>query len=182
MGTPNGVEAVPAHADLPGNREALVGGARLLLGEVLGVANGRGELWVWLLLLMGVAVDWERRLHHCRGGADCFHGPASSSSIPSPSRSHPEPGVAKEGLKAGALLADDLEALPNQVLAFGAESGAEADVRATDLLVGLEGDVAAHHVKEEDAEAPDGGLFAIIPRQSNPFRRSVNSRTCNAEK
>ena len=84
--------------------------------------------------------------------------------------------------EADAIVGSDPEASPHEVLAFVGKAGAESNLRVANGLVGLEGDVTAHHVVEEDAEAPDGGLFTMVSRASDPLGRGVDSRTCNGEK
>ena len=48
------------------------------------------------------------------------------------------------------------------------------ELGVADLLVGLEGDVAADHVVEEDAQGPDGGLGAQVARTPDPLGRGVD--------
>ena len=55
------------------------------------------------------------------------------------------------------------------------ESGAELEVCVADLLILLEGDVAADHVVKEDAQAPNGGWDSVIAAVANPLGRSINS-------
>ena len=57
------------------------------------------------------------------------------------------------------------------------EADAEAEFGPANLLVGFEGDVATHHVEEEDAEGPDRGLLAVVAAVADPLRRSINTRT-----
>ena len=86
-----------------------------------------------------------------------------------------EPGVAQDVGEGDALVGLDHQALPDQVLALGGKADAEAQLRPADLLVRLEGNVAADHVEEEDAERPDGGLFAIVAGVADPLRRGVHA-------
>jgi len=58
-----------------------------------------------------------------------------------------------------------------------AVAAVEVDLGAADLLVRLEGNVAANHVVEEDAQAPDGGRVAVIATQHDPLRRCVDAST-----
>ena len=51
------------------------------------------------------------------------------------------------------------------------------DLGRADLLVLLEGDVAADHVVEEDAQRPHGGGWAVVPIEADPLWRGVNPRT-----
>ena len=48
------------------------------------------------------------------------------------------------------------------------------ELGVADLVVCLEGDVAADHVVEEDAQGPDGGLGAQVPRTPDPLGRGVD--------
>ena len=82
--------------------------------------------------------------------------------------------MAEDVLEAEAGLRRDLEAAADEVLALVGEADAEAELRAADLLVGLEGDVAADHVEEEDAERPDGGLLAAVAAVADPLRWRVD--------
>ena len=76
-----------------------------------------------------------------------------------------------------AVLGLDLEALSDQVLAFGGEAGAEADVCAADLLIRLEWDVATDHVIQEDSQGPDGGGVSHVAAVADPFWRGVHACT-----
>ena len=67
------------------------------------------------------------------------------------------------------------EAPSDQVLALVSESGSELEVCVADLLILLEGDVAADHVVKEDAQAPDGGRDSVIAAVADPLWRSINS-------
>ena len=67
------------------------------------------------------------------------------------------------------------KALPHQVLTLRGDPVAKAEIGDADLLVRLEGDVAADHVEEEDAEGPDGGELAVVTVLTDPLRRSVHS-------
>jgi hypothetical protein len=69
------------------------------------------------------------------------------------------------------------EAPSDQVLALVSESGSELEVCVADLLILLEGDVAADHVVEEDAQAPDGKPVSPVSPELDPLWRSVHSGT-----
>jgi hypothetical protein len=77
-----------------------------------------------------------------------------------------------------------LEAAQDQILALRRQpqsSGAsrhEIDGGADDLVVLFEGNIAADHVVEQDAQRPNGGWPSVVPPVSDPFRRRVNSGTC----
>ena len=62
-----------------------------------------------------------------------------------------------------------------EVLAGLGDSLSEAQLGAADLLVRLEGDVATHHVEEQDAEGPDGGALPVIATLADPLRWGVNA-------
>lgn len=85
-----------------------------------------------------------------------------------------EPGVGDDGGEAGPAVGLHPEALPDQVLTLGGHSVAEPHLRHTDLLVRLEGDVAADHVEEEDAQGPDGGQLSVVSVVSDPLWRGVH--------
>ena len=51
----------------------------------------------------------------------------------------------------------------------------EAQLCAADLLVRLKGDVATDHVKEQDAQGPDGGALPVIATLADPLRGGVNA-------
>ncbi len=86
-----------------------------------------------------------------------------------------KPGVGQEVLETRSLVGLNLKTLANQVLTLDGESNPEPKLCTTDLLVRFEGDVAADHVVEEDAHAPDGGLFAVVATGTNPLGRGVHS-------
>ncbi len=87
-----------------------------------------------------------------------------------------QPGVPPDGGHADALAGRDGETLLNQVFDVGTESEVrpEADLGALDLVVGLEGDVTAHHVVEQDAQAPDGQVVRLVPPELDPLGRGVD--------
>ena len=85
-----------------------------------------------------------------------------------------QPRVPEEGLEAGPPIGHDLEAFSNKVLAFWGQPRPESEVGSADLLVGLEGDVPADHVVQQDSQAPDGGLFAVVVAMSDPFGGRVD--------
>ena len=63
----------------------------------------------------------------------------------------------------------------DEVLALVGQPGAELKVSVADLLVLLEGDVAADHVVEKDAQAPNSGRDSVVSAIANPFWWSINS-------
>ena len=67
------------------------------------------------------------------------------------------------------------KALTHQVLALWRDAIPKPKVGGADLLVRFEGDVAAHHVKEEDAKGPDCGKFAVVTVLTNPLGWRVHS-------
>ncbi len=102
------------------------------------------------------------------------HTPASA-----PSSRVVQPRVEENVRKRDSLVSLHHEALPDKVLALGRESYPEAQFCPADLLVCLEGDVATHHVKEEDAQRPNGRLLTVIAGVADPLGRSIHSRACN---
>ena len=48
------------------------------------------------------------------------------------------------------------------------------ELGVTDLIIRLEGDVATDHVIEENAQGPDSGLGAQVPRTPDPLGRGVD--------
>ena len=85
-----------------------------------------------------------------------------------------EPGVGGQRGHAGSEGRVHCEALSDQVLALGWHSVAEPQLGAADLLVALEGDVAADHVIEEDAQAPHRGQLPVVAVVSDPLWRRVD--------
>lgn len=77
-------------------------------------------------------------------------------------------------------LADQVLALGRQsrLVVIGGEALAERHVSAQDLLVQLEGHVAAHHGVQQDAQRPDGGAAAVVLARADPLGRRVHSGTC----
>ena len=53
------------------------------------------------------------------------------------------------------------------------------DVSVNNLLVRLEGDVPDDHVVQQDPQAPDCCLVAVVLVALDPLWRSVDSRTWN---
>ena len=91
------------------------------------------------------------------------------------------PGVVEDLAQLDAARRVDPQALRHQVLALGADLAVEAEPRRADLLVRLEGDVAADHVVEEDAQRPHGGLVAVVLVALDPLRRGVHTGPCNED-
>ena len=87
--------------------------------------------------------------------------------------------MAKDGLELHSLGGLDSEAGPHQIPALLRHVLPEADLGVADVLVLLEGDVAADHVEEEDAQGPDGQRVAVVAAAANPFWRRVHSGACN---
>ena len=67
------------------------------------------------------------------------------------------------------------DTLPQEVFAGLRDSLSEAQLGFADLLVRLEGDVATDHVKEQDAEGPDGGALPVIATLADPLRGRVHT-------
>ena len=88
------------------------------------------------------------------------------------------PGVAQDLIQVDPILGSDPQAGPDKVLAFLGERPPEPDVGVADLLVLLEGNVAADHVEEEDAERPDGGRVPVVPAAADPLGGSVHAGAC----
>ena len=74
-----------------------------------------------------------------------------------------------------------MEAGADEVLALLGHSVSEAQLGVADVLVPLEGDVAADHVVQEDAEAPHGQGVAVIPATPDPLGRGVHPSTCREQ-
>ena len=62
-----------------------------------------------------------------------------------------------------------LYALPDKILAILGYPVFKPQLRAADLLVALEGDVPADHVKEEDAQGPHSGRLPLVASLANPL-------------
>lgn len=54
------------------------------------------------------------------------------------------------------------ETLSDEILTLEGKSRPEPEISSADLVVGLKGYVAAHHVVEEDSHAPDRGFFTVV--------------------
>ena len=67
----------------------------------------------------------------------------------------------------------DPQAPLDEVAALPRQPDAEVNLGRAYLLVLLEGDVAADHVVEEDAQRPHGGRRAMVSVEANPLRRGV---------
>ena len=89
--------------------------------------------------------------------------------------------MAQHRAQRDPVLRPDAETRPDQVLALRRHAPPEAQLGVADLLVLLEGDVAADHVVEEDAEAPHGQGVAVIPATPDPLGRGVHPSTCREQ-
>ena len=89
-----------------------------------------------------------------------------------------QPGVAQHPVQGDAVLGPDPETRADQVLTLRGHRPPEAELRVADLLVLLEGDVAADHIVEEDAQGPHGQRVAVIAAAANPLRRRVHPGAC----
>ena len=77
--------------------------------------------------------------------------------------------MSEDLLETDSLLSVDPEARADEVLTLGAHVPPEDDLGVADLLVGLVGDVAAHHVVEEDAQGPDSHWLGVVTTLSYPL-------------
>ena len=73
----------------------------------------------------------------------------------------------------------EVEAAADEVLRLGGHVGREGDPGLADLPLRLEGDVAAEHVVQQDAEGPHGRRVAAVPAQPDPLGRGVDQGACN---
>ena len=86
------------------------------------------------------------------------------------------PGMLKDGLKTDPVLGPDAETGEDKVLTLRGQAGhSEPHIGRADLLVLLEGDVAADHVVQEDAQGPDGGGLGVVLGSPDPLGRRVHS-------
>ena len=90
---------------------------------------------------------------------------------------HGEPRVRQDVLQPDPLVGTESKARADQVLALVGQPRPELDLGVADLLVLLEGDVAAHHVVEQDPKAPDGGRVAVVAAVPDPLWGCVHSRS-----
>ena len=81
-----------------------------------------------------------------------------------------------------SVVGPQAEAVADEVLALVGEASTELDLGVADLLILFEGDVAADHVVEQDAQAPDGGGVGVVTGAADPFGRSVNAGSWNKRK
>jgi hypothetical protein len=89
-----------------------------------------------------------------------------------------KPGMGEDCREVDPVLGSDPQAGLHQVPALGAHRPAEGELGAADLVVLFEGDVAADHVEEQDAEGPDGEGGGTVAVAADPLRRCVHSGTC----
>ena len=87
------------------------------------------------------------------------------------------PGVGEDHVQRDPGAGLDPQAPLDEVAALSRQPGAEVDLGGADLLVLLEGDVAADHVVEEDAQGPHGGRRPVVPVEADPLGRGVHSRS-----
>ena len=92
-----------------------------------------------------------------------------------------EPGVVEDAVQGDPILRPNPETRPDQILTLGADGSSEAELCVADLLVLLEGDVAADHVVEEDAEAPHGQGVGVIAAAADPLWRGIHPGACKRE-
>ena len=53
--------------------------------------------------------------------------------------------------------------------------GSEVDVGLDDLIILFKGDVAADHVKEQDAQGPHSRGSAMVTMEANPLRWAIHA-------
>ena len=73
------------------------------------------------------------------------------------------------------------EAAGDEVPHLGAHSPGEHQLAGEDLGVLLPGDVATHHVVEEDPQGPDSGRPALVTARGQPLRRGVHPGPVNLD-
>ena len=103
---------------------------------------------------------------------------ASSMLVPSSSGGRGHPGMVEQTRQVKPVLGSDAKATSDQLLTFRWDVATEVHLGVADLLVLLKGDVALHHVVEEDAQGPDGERVSLVSRASDPFWGSVYSGAC----
>ena len=89
-----------------------------------------------------------------------------------------EPRMAEDLVQGDAVLGPNPETRPDQILTLGGHRPPEAELRVADLLVLLEGDVAADHVVEEDAQGPHSQRVAVVAATADPLWWSVDPGAC----
>ena len=67
---------------------------------------------------------------------------------------------------------------PDQVLTRDGDFVSEVQLGVADLVVRLEGDVAADHVVEEDAQGPHSQRVAVVAATADPLWWSVDPGAC----
>ena len=87
------------------------------------------------------------------------------------------PGVGEDPVQGYSGAGLYPQAPLDEVAALSRQTDAEVNLRRADLLVLLEGDVAADHVVEEDAQRPHGGRRAVVSVETDPLWRGIYSRT-----
>ena len=91
-----------------------------------------------------------------------------------------QPGVREYVLEPDPGAWREVEAAPDQVLGLGGDPGGgrEGHPRLADLPLGLEGDVAAEHVVQQDAERPHRRRVPAVPAEPDPLGRGVDQGAC----
>ena len=89
------------------------------------------------------------------------------------------PAVGEDVSEGDPLLLLHSQAGADEVPAGRRHVLAELHHAGADLLVPLEGNVAADHVVEEDPEGPDSGAACLVVVEFDPLWRSVHSGPCN---
>ena len=81
-------------------------------------------------------------------------------------------------MQAWSVTRSDFKAPSNDVLALMSEACAKSHFSVANGFIVFVGDVSTDHVVEEDSQGPDGGLFPVVARASDPLWGSIDSGTC----
>ena len=94
---------------------------------------------------------------------------------------HIDPGVVEDAFEVNSVSGWDCYAMPDEVFDFftEAQGGFEKNLGSFDLVVGFKWDISTNHVIKENTEAPNGQTVRSVTSEFDPFRRGINSGTCN---
>ena len=88
-----------------------------------------------------------------------------------------------QGVQAQSVTGIRVQTAPDHVLELGAQLRVPRPVGQPqqDLAVRLKGDVATHHVVQQDAQGPDCQSVCRVPSVFDPLRGGVDSGSCSIE-
>ena len=87
-----------------------------------------------------------------------------------------EPGMLQNSLQRGAFIGSVRQALADEISHAFRRLPAPLQLSLENLVILFEGNIAADHVEEQDAQGPNGGADALVAMILDPLGRTVNAR------